>query len=189
MEEIQIQLFFREKKKINQPRNYTDKTRKNKKLTPAKNEKPKQKPQKYRTTDLESKIRTSNPNPHPHHNELKPSLQHPRPNTTKPHRTQGHKHTRSNRNFSPKKFKKNPRNETSASALSKEGRRRSGRESERTESSKAGAASALLCSAPRGLLFARSLEASRDFSCEFPFFFLFSLLLAIKFPDFFLKRE
>ena len=54
---------------------------------------------------------------------------------------------------------------------------------------KAGAASALLCSAPRGLLFARSLEASRDFSCEFPFFFLFSLLLAIKFPDFFLKRE
>lgn len=93
MEEIQIQLFFREKKKINQPRNYTDKTRKNKKLTPAKNEKPKQKPQKYRTTDLESKIRTSNPNPHPHHNELKPSLQHPRPNTTKPHRTQGHKHT------------------------------------------------------------------------------------------------
>lgn len=148
MEEIQIQLFFREKKKINQPRNYTDKTRKNKKLTPAKNEKPKQKPQKYRTTDLESKIRTSNPNPHPHHNELKPSLQHPRPNTTKPHRTQGHKHTRSNRNFSPKKFKKNPRNETSASALSKEGRRRSGRESERTESSQSWRrlCSALLCS-------------------------------------------
>lgn len=175
MEEIQIQLFFREKKKINQPRNYTDKTRKNKKLTPAKNEKPKQKPQKYRTTDLESKIRTSNPNPHPHHNELKPSLQHPRPNTTKPHRTQGHKHTRSNRNFSPKKFKKNPRNETKR-ALPRLARKEEDEAEEKANeprAPKAGAASALLCSS--GSPVRAVSRGFQGFLLRISFFFFFSL--------------